>query len=210
MFNWLKELFIIIYIYNIMRFSDKTNYKKIYSKTYWGGFSYNEDNLGNYSNWDDVFKNRNEFIDKYNIDKIYSGKSSKYWDYMNELQKEREDLSMDHIEHYITKDKKHLFLNSPYANEDSSCVQNLINDGWIKINKMYAPDAISFIKYIEFNKKTNKENLNKFYKNLSDDKKIITCESCGEKFSYFNKSKHEKTKIHRILSKKFNNINCEK
>ena len=58
-------------------------------------------------------------------------------------------------------------------------------------------------------RKTNKEYLKKFYENLPEEKKHQVCPDCGQTYSYMNKSKHRKTKIHLLISED-RKINIEK
>ena len=53
---------------------------------------------------------------------------------------------------------------------------------------------------------TNKDYLKKFYENLPEEKKTRICEECHQTFSYSNKTKHYKTKLHKILSQKLKEI----
>ena len=53
---------------------------------------------------------------------------------------------------------------------------------------------------MEVIKKTNKDYLNTFYAKMPKDKLYQTCDVCGGKFTYNNKSKHMKSKFHcRII-----------
>lgn len=51
-------------------------------------------------------------------------------------------------------------------------------------------------------KKTQKEYLETFYLKHPEKKEKIICSECGQPYAYTCKSKHNKTKIHKILSEK--------
>ena len=140
-------------------YRELTNYPKIYV-CYWGSFRETDNNKLS----KEIIDNRNNFIEKYNIK--CSAKSigfiKKYYYYLyNERWREKGcKLRVDHLELYKTNDNKYLYINSPYCvNEQEE--QNLINDGWIKIEKLYSPMATTFLKYLD------KEEITKFLKQIN-------------------------------------------
>lgn len=56
---------------SVRSYADYTNYKKLYSEVYWGDFHIHEGrDTVRLEEMKDIFKNRNEFITKYNIKSI--------------------------------------------------------------------------------------------------------------------------------------------
>ena len=109
-----------------------TKYPLLYKKTYWGKINY-EDNLKN------IIRNRNIFIENLSIIK-YLTKVPQY--ISNEYVKY--DF-IDHVEVYLTSDKKYIIISSPY-NESK---KEYYKYRWIKINRLYNNSAHTWMKIIE-------------------------------------------------------------
>ena len=121
--------------------SDMTNYKKIFSNTYWGSFDYNcNSSISN----DLIIKNRNKFIEDYEIKRVVSNIPN----YILNI-KERQDSKLDHLECYITKNKEYILVISPYNERDLE----LIEKGWIDIYKLYSTGATTYIKILPMKNK---------------------------------------------------------
>ena len=97
-----------------------TKYPLLYRRTYWGKIDYEE----TYKN---IIMNRNIFIENLNIKK-YLTKIPKYIsnEYINY------DF-IDHVEVYLTNDKKYIIISSPY----NEYKEQYYKYKWIKINKLY-------------------------------------------------------------------------
>jgi len=174
--------------------SEKTLYPKIFKDTYWGVGSMDEDA-------NRVIENRNEFVESHGI-KSGCSKSLKYvWNFLHTLDKDSKDIHFDHTEVYKTDDGRFIILNSPYGNYDEPCKEK----GWIKEKELY-PGANSYSKYFTLEEvkkpKTNTELIKNFYDKHPEHKNKIKCDICGQEYRYFNKSKHIKTKIHKIFAEK--------
>lgn len=60
----------------------------------------------------------------------------------------------------------------------------------------------------EIVKKSQKDYTKKFYEKNPDLKtKVFICDECGHEYKYFNKGKHMKTKIHRLVVEKLKQNN---
>lgn len=121
--------------------AEKTQYKNIYKKTYWGNCEY--DNLGKSHESDNIINNRNVFAKTYKIKNYIFDKPK----YISEECDENK-YKIDHIEIYTTEDNKYLIVNSPYYVSEKE-EQILLNNGWEKIYKLYSTSAVTFIKIIE-------------------------------------------------------------
>lgn len=125
-----------------MKNYELTKYSLIYKKTYWGKIDY-EDDL------EKIIKNRNMFIDNLNIIK-YLIKVPQYVsnEYINY------DF-IDHVEVYLTNDKKYIIISSPY----NEYKEQYYKYKWIKINKLYNNNSHTWMKIIEM--KPSKRKFNK-------------------------------------------------
>jgi len=94
-----------------MTYSDKTENKKIFKTTYWGNFSLKNRSDEDLKELDEIVKNRNNFINDYNIKNIVNKRPVKLHEYIKELEQKNK---LDHVEIYLTNDDKYLILNSPY------------------------------------------------------------------------------------------------
>ena len=126
------------------RFSQQTDYPKLYSQTYWGAFKL-DGTHHKMENMKKIFENRNAFPKEYNIKQIAKLKLlDRYWLYMNNDPDQRK-YGYDHLEMYKLDDGKILILNSPYDTSQER-TKMLEGDGWKKIYELYFDSAHSFIK----------------------------------------------------------------
>ena len=121
---------------------DKTNYKKIYERTYWGGFFYNNDQK-------EIIQNRNKFIPEFNIKRIQTDirYTLEYKQQFRLLYKEY----YDHIEIYRTQDNKILMLVSPYNHKKELSEEEFLHkSNFKKIYNLYHTHADSYYKIIKY------------------------------------------------------------
>ena len=121
---------------------DKTNYKKIYERTYWGGFFYNADQK-------EIIQNRNKFIPEFNIKRHqYSTKYTR--EYSQQFYKLYGEY-YDHIEFYRTQDNKILMLVSPYNHDKKLSEEEFLHkSNFKKIYNLYHTHADSYYKIIKY------------------------------------------------------------
>lgn len=149
-----------------MDFSDATNYPKIFERTYWGAFN-TKDN-GRRTNVEQIYKNRNDFVQKENIKCVAPSKINCYSTYkanLFRLPRTPECIytcSFDHVEVYLTNDNKVVIINSPYVADEQFLFQN----GWEPYAEMYFSGVKTYIKRIskEQLKLENKINASQFKK----------------------------------------------
>jgi hypothetical protein len=123
----------------MMTCAEKTQYKKIYEKTYWGNFNYNDFTLNKIA-FDDILNNRNNFIKSYGIKDI----AEKIPGFIQEKYN-KNGYKFDHVEIYRSNDKKYIVINSPYCISEND-EKNLLLDGWKKIYNLYSNMATTYIK----------------------------------------------------------------
>jgi len=175
-----------------MTYSDKTENKKIFKTTYWGNFSLKNRSDEDLKELDEIVKNRNNFINDYNIKNIVNKRPVKLHEYIKELEQKNK---LDHVEIYLTNDDKYLILNSPY-DPDEKKVPDMQ-----KIYCLYN-GANSYIKIVSKEDiKRKDKNKNKYMTNFYNEhpelkNNKIECDICGLSYLYCNKSKHIKTKLH--------------
>ena len=124
-----------IYLYEM------TKYPEIYKNIYWGKFKIIDESKREYYPYLlEIFKNRDNFVEYYDIVRKVDGDEEIYFKYNNG--------TMDHIEQYITKNKSIIIVNSPYmsrkAKDEELCFYK--KNGWIEIFKLYTPTTRTFIK----------------------------------------------------------------
>lgn len=174
-----------------IKFSDNTQNAKLFKNTYWGQFEIgNEHNK--FEDFEQIFKNRDIFVNEYNIVKNTEKKTNLINDYLKYL--DSQILNFDHSEVYKNIDGQYVIVISPY-----NIGQEL--EGFIKIYELYNNEATTYVKKItkeemknEMSKKTQKEFMKEFIERQKDKK--YTCELCKGSYTYFNKSTHIKTKRH--------------
>ena len=124
-----------------MKFADATKYPKIFGTSYWGNFPYESKRNGD----NDVFNNRNEFIETNNIvkrKKIIPKYMYKYigWDIRSVRPQE-----LDHFECYETSDKDLVMIASPYHVPDTF-LDFYSTYGYRETKPLYGAGARTFIK----------------------------------------------------------------
>jgi hypothetical protein len=146
-----------------MYFYEATNYPKIYIRTYWGAFNTKDNNRR--TNIQQIYENRNNFIQQENIKGVPNGSIQCYSRYKANLFRLPRTLdciyscSFDHVELYLTNDNNIVIINSPYQADEHFLFKN----GWENYNEMYFSGVKTYIKRI------SKEQLkmeNKLNKNL--------------------------------------------
>jgi len=176
-----------------MSYSDKTDFPKIYANTHWGRFSLDNRSNAELKQLEGIVKNRNKFINDYEIKKICPKEPKKLIEYIDKIKKTNKT---DHLECYVNKDGNYVLLNSPYVAEDEDMKD------FDKIYQLYN-GAQSFVKVITKEDLKKKDTpMKRFYDAHPELKTIdIKCSECGLTYKYFNKSKHYKTKLHNQIVK---------
>ena len=134
-----------------IRFSDKTEYEKIFKECYWGHFKLRSDNEERNKI---IFKNRNEFVKEFSIKKYI--KDSKY-PFNDKINHYYLKIGLfDHVEVYSTHNKEEIVLiNSPYGTKlERQCIKKwnyMEKIGWKPYNCLYL-DANTYI--LKLNKNT--------------------------------------------------------
>jgi hypothetical protein len=126
-------------------FYNCTGYPYIFKNTYWGRFVYRYDSHF-CKNFDDIIRNRNEFIKKYNIKKIAN--KCPVWvrkHYIKDLRYLSYQDKFDHVEVYQTYYNSYVIVSSPY-NDDDEYYNNL---GFTKYAKLYSMLSCTYIKEIK-------------------------------------------------------------
>lgn len=188
-----------------------TKYPNIFKNTYWGNLIISERN-----EIDDIIKNRNNFVNENNIKQNKKSVPQKAINFFFKLDELNDFYLFDHIEVY-KNDEEYIIINNPYMTKDSEDYNKLINYGWKEIEKLYFDESITFMKKIKLLDIKNKTSDKKYYKDYHKkyhqerNKEKIICQDCGKKYSYSHKSRHEKTKIHKIikLSSEIRNLSLE-
>ena len=105
---------------------EKTNYKKLYEKTYWGR---------SMNSSDEIIKNRNHFISLNNIKNIVR-KNTKVFDFLTNMKKRYN--FMDHVEVYKLNNSEYIILISIYG--------LVLNEKeWLSVPCMYLEDCNSYM-----------------------------------------------------------------
>lgn len=174
------------------KFSEITENKKMYNNTYWGQFKLDETH-NKYEDFKEIFENRNKFINDYNIVKNVKKSLKNIEKYIKHL--ENNKIRLDHVECYLDKNGNYIFVNSPYTSDET------LIKGFDKIYKLYANEAITFIKITSKEEIKNEMKVNKTKKEIMKDfynkhLETYTCEICLGKYKYFNKYHHLKTGRH--------------
>ena len=114
---------------------DKTSYPKIFENTYWGN--------GHSDCHQEVIKNRNDFIEEFNIKRVNKRYAKKHQP--KRYEKDSRNAGYDHNEVYIDKDKQNLiFITSPYVDN----FDMLSEYGFERYKCLYHQDAFTFIKVV--------------------------------------------------------------
>jgi hypothetical protein len=112
----------------------KTNYPNIFKNTYWGKFNLLDNN---YHISEDIFLNRNNFIETNNIKSCVQKRPYYIEVELNKLKK------WDHIELYITNNNEYILVSSIYGNDYND---DYIKLNWSSTNKLYSIEAFTYIK----------------------------------------------------------------
>jgi len=178
-------------------FYELTDYPKIFKKTYWGKFNTENREQKEMEEIKNIVQNRNQFIKDYNIKNICLRPIKKIYKFIDKV---KNDSLIDHLEIYETNNKEYYILNSPYKNIDDEITIEFINLGWTFIPKLYFNESITFIIKVNFEmiKKTNQNYMKKYYENKG--KKYIECDICKKSYQINHKSRHENSKIHKIIN----------
>ncbi len=124
-----------------MRNYELTKYPLIYKKTYWG-LTVVDDNDDNKK----IIRNRNNFVENFNVVKIVS--------IIPKYVSENYTCSniFDHIEVYLTNDKKYIIVSSSYNNDKEEYEKY----NWVRINRLYSSSCYTYIKIIDVKVKNKK------------------------------------------------------
>jgi hypothetical protein len=133
------------------KYADITEHATIYRQVYWGQFVYDRNSPDyNHAEFTTIIRNRNSFINDYNINNKYNRRNISYFESYLRNGYSRRGYKIDHTESYETIDNRILIVNSPYAVSVEEEAM-LVNDGWIKIYNIYAYNATTFIKTFDRN-----------------------------------------------------------
>lgn len=124
-----------------MRVYEGTKYPELFKKTYWGSFTIDNSDVTN-----DIFNNRNKFIEKFGI--IKRNKLPQYIEKI--IEEYRKNIHLDHIECYKTQDNHYIIVSSHYGDIHKD---NYEQEGWIEYDKLYTTNAWTYIKIIHMNNK---------------------------------------------------------
>ena len=125
-----------------------TNYERIFSKCYWGGFKIADE-------YKEIVKNRNLFAEEFKIIKFVN----------NERVNKIHDL-FDHCELYKCKEG-YVYISSPYGNADTYRVEMFEMMGFSKYHKLYSNDSVTYLK-----KFSGKVEFNRFVKEVKKFEKL--------------------------------------
>ena len=121
--------------------SMRTDYPKIYKKTYWGGFK------TNINITPEIINNRNRFIIDYSITKCLG-----IWDipkYIEKITSYNYNVNeyLDHVEIYkMSNSSSYLLVSSPYGDHFDVYREK----GWIQIYPLYSTTATTFVKFMDY------------------------------------------------------------
>ena len=122
---------------NVRRYSDLTEYPKLFKKTYWGCFKIIKDRK-----IDDIVINRNKFVDEFKIEKCFDAPKPK-----------KLIRLFDHCELYKCLNS-FVYITSPYGEHDQ--YDELAKKmGFTLYKKLYLPAAVTY-----FRSFANKSELN--------------------------------------------------
>ena len=161
-----------------------TKHSKIFSSTYWGCATYDNEEIENCPFTNLIINNRNQFIEFFKIKSIaksFKNKDKFEYKYFNYKRLERNPQTLkeikndynkfgfnsktnshgvfDHNEAYKTECGDIILITSPYSN-DPIRQDILLKLGWSEYNKLYNTNAYTY--YIKFNPKMPLEEIFKF------------------------------------------------
>jgi len=118
-----------------------TDYPNIFKKVYWGHATHVDI---------EIAINRNEFIKKYNVQKVIYPSFNMNGGLNNVYFCLHFGLHIDHLEYYRTKDGGAIILNSPYSyGENKLLMKRMFRLGFDEIDKLYCSSATTFIKFFQ-------------------------------------------------------------
>lgn len=87
---------------------ERTSYPFVYAKTYWGVFEHTPHEHNDVP--PHIFDNRNSFVRDYQIKRV-----QKTFRHKKEFDKLHSGSNYDHVEYYLTTDKRTLMVVNPYT-----------------------------------------------------------------------------------------------
>lgn len=139
------------------RYYAMTNNPDIFSKVYWGGFSY--DASKDSSEMTSIFENRNAFAKKIRSTTSFGPRKIKAIDYTSMKEtKIGGSPVIDHLETYETIEGNTIVIVSPYTGYRQDEMDKYFESvGWIKIAPLYTSNATTYMIEIDRSKYTWKE-----------------------------------------------------
>jgi hypothetical protein len=126
-----------------MQARELTNYPAVFDGIYWGAFIYEKNQ---HLITPEIITNRNQFVEEYNIKK----RKVNLPDYVDKHLKEMVGY-LDHIECYITNDKKYVLISSPYTDSNNN---DYLNKDWKLIFNLYSKGSYTYMKVINMKTKS--------------------------------------------------------
>lgn len=137
-----------------MKNFERTNYPSIFKYTYWGGQQ-------SESKSDNIFKNRNTFVQQYQIKSYIRDLPAKKQSLINDIFREVERRIYDHVENYLTTSNKYICVVSPYISKSDDDFESFLmflnKNGFKLFEPMYLSGASTFIIEVSDGFKTYKE-----------------------------------------------------
>jgi hypothetical protein len=127
-----------------MKFSERTNYNKIFEDTTWGRWDDSKNDLPN-----SIIENRNKLVVDYDIKSV----ELNWPQYVSKIKNAVKDLKLDHTEEYKTNNKSYLLVSSPYRIDQKQLYEE---SGWTQIYPIYTEDSYTFVKLVPMKNKNNK------------------------------------------------------
>jgi len=127
---------------------EKTRYPDLFKNTYWGRYKFGTEHS---TISEEMIENRNKFVEENNVKENCDDSLPEY---VREIvNKEKAKLYTDHLEYYKTSNS-YLIMSNPYIVHEKDRTKYLKN-GWREIYKLYADQALTFIKVVPIREKTN-------------------------------------------------------
>lgn len=127
-----------------------TQHSKLFKSTYWGAFKrkiHHKD-----SEFEQIIKNRDEFVIEYMIDRSVSVCKIPNYVYAHT---KGHGAKFDHTEFYVDHAGNWVIVNSPYGKE-SEHAPALLQHGWKVWKPLYSMNATTFVKVVEKQSKSKK------------------------------------------------------
>jgi hypothetical protein len=122
---------------------EMTSYHRIFKNTYWGNFKVRDD-----EDLSEIFKNRNEFVEKYGIISGQAEWSKKNANVATALKNSKFKECFDHCEFYRTNYDL-VVITSPYVyvgERENLVTAKLCKLGFIVLPPIYHPNAKTFLR----------------------------------------------------------------